>query len=169
MLSGEGNAENREKKATLHVQHTFFVLTFLCRCFWQLRVETSRNFLQCSYTFYGGNVVRVLVHFFSMPLIFTLHWWLLAFLVFSPPLQKFHVVLPTTLALEHCRPFSRWASLACRLHSLFPCLSLALHSKFLDMTINLSLILYTCRFRLYLLFSCLCITRRGWLCDFPPK
>ena len=35
-----------------------------------------------------------------MPLIFTLHWWLLAFLVSSPPLQKFHVVLPTTLALE---------------------------------------------------------------------
>ena len=81
-----------------------------------------------------------------MPLIFTLHWWLLAFLVSSPPLQKFHVVLPTTLALDLCRYFSRWASLACRLHSLFPCLSVALHSKFLDMTINLSLILYTCRF-----------------------
>ena len=28
-----------------------------------------------SYTFFGGNVVRVLVHiFFSLPLIFTLHW-----------------------------------------------------------------------------------------------
>ena len=107
--------------------------------------------------------------FFSMALIFTLHWWPLAFLVLSPPLQKFHVVLPTTLTLELCRSFSRWASLACRLHSLFPCLSLALYSKFLDMTIDLSLILYTCRFRLYLLFSCLCITRRGWLCDFPPK
>ena len=25
------------------------------------------------------------------------------------------------------------------------------------------------RFRLYLLFSCLCFTRRRWLCDFPPK
>ena len=25
------------------------------------------------------------------------------------------------------------------------------------------------RFRLYWLFSCLCFTRRGWLCDFPPK
>ena len=25
------------------------------------------------------------------------------------------------------------------------------------------------RFRLYWLFSCLCLTRRGWLCDFPPK
>ena len=25
------------------------------------------------------------------------------------------------------------------------------------------------RFRLYWLFSCLCFTRRGWLCDFPSK
>ena len=25
------------------------------------------------------------------------------------------------------------------------------------------------RFRLYWLFSCLCFTRRGWLCYFPPK
>ena len=51
MLSGEGN-ENGEKttigliskKATLHVQHTFFC-TFLCRCFARLQRETSRNFL----------------------------------------------------------------------------------------------------------------------------
>ena len=44
-----------------------------------------------------------------------------------------------------CRPFSRWASLACRLRSLFLCLSFALFSKFVDMTINLSLILQTTR------------------------
>ena len=31
------------KKATLHVQHTFF--TFICRCFAKLQRETSRNFL----------------------------------------------------------------------------------------------------------------------------
>ena len=64
MLSGEGNAGEPVKKATLHVPHTFFVLTFLCRCFAQLPGETFKNFLQCSYTFYGGNVLRVLVHFF---------------------------------------------------------------------------------------------------------
>ena len=59
MLSGEGNAGERgkrtigliSKKATLHVQHTFFVHFF-------------DN---------GGNVVRVLVLLFSLPLIFTLH------------------------------------------------------------------------------------------------
>ena len=52
---------------------------------------------------------------FSLSLIFTLHWWPLAFLILSPPLQNFHVVLPTkkfllgflSLALDLCRPFSR--------------------------------------------------------------
>ena len=39
--------------------------------------------------------MRVLVHFFSLPLIFTLHWWPRAFLIFSLPLQNCHVVLPT--------------------------------------------------------------------------
>ena len=33
--------------------------------------------------------------FFSLPLIFTLHWWLLAFLIFSQQLQNCHVVLVT--------------------------------------------------------------------------
>ena len=45
--------------------------------------------------FYGGNVVRVLVHFFSQPLNFTLHWWPLAFPILSPPLQNFPVALST--------------------------------------------------------------------------
>ena len=39
--------------------------------------------------------------FLSLPLIFTLHWWPLAFLILSPPLQNFHVVLPT----KKCRLF----------------------------------------------------------------
>ena len=54
MLSGEGN-ENGEKtticligkKATLHVQHTFFV-HFSCRCFARLQRETFRNSLLSS-------------------------------------------------------------------------------------------------------------------------
>ena len=90
---------------------------------------------------------------FSLPLIFTLHWWPLAIFNFSPPLQTFHVVLPTkkcllyclSLALDLCRPFSRLASPACCLLSLFICLSLALYSKFVDMTISLSLILQKTR------------------------
>ena len=69
MLCGEGN-ENGEKttigliskKATLHVQHTFFC-TFLCRCFARLRRETSRNFSVTQ--FLEKNVVRFLVHLFN--------------------------------------------------------------------------------------------------------
>ena len=150
MLSGEGNAGERwktaigliSKKTTLHVQHTFFV-HFFAVVLHDHNVKLPETFLwqkcrSCSRSL-----------FFSLPLIFSLHWWPLAFLILSPPLQNFHVVLPTkkcllcflSLALDLCRPFSRWASLACRLLSLFLCLSLALYSKFVDMTINLSLIL----------------------------
>ena len=129
MLRGEGN-ENGEKttigliskKTTLYVQYTFFC-TFLCRCFARLRLrgETSRNFLvtrfmeEMSYMFLF--TFSTAAHFFP--------GWLLAFLIFSPPLQ-IHVVLPTkngslSLALALRRSFSRWASLACCLFSLsFP-------------------------------------------------
>ena len=151
MLSGEGNAgerwknnskSNQQKKQLCTCSTLFLYISLPLFC-----TTTTWNFQKLlSYTFYGGNVVRVLVHFFSLPLIFTLHWWPLAFLILSPPLQNFHVVLPTkkcllcflSLALDLCRPFSRWASLACRLLSLFLCLSPALYSKFVDMTINLN-------------------------------
>ena len=51
MLSGEGNEKGERttiglisKKATLHVQRTFFVpFFFFCRCFARLQFETSRN------------------------------------------------------------------------------------------------------------------------------
>ena len=53
-----------------------------------------------SYMFYGGTVVRVLVYFFfALPLILSSYWWSLAFLIFSPPLQNFQVVLPTKKCL----------------------------------------------------------------------
>ena len=48
-----------------------FFCTFLCCCFAQLKHETSRNFLHCSYMFYGVNVVCSRVHFFLLTLIFT--------------------------------------------------------------------------------------------------
>ena len=57
MLSGEGNAGEwwkttmgviSKKKATLHVQHTFFVLFFAVFFALPLR-ETSRNFLVTSF------------------------------------------------------------------------------------------------------------------------
>ena len=153
MLSGEGNAGEWwkttigliSKKGTLHVQHTF-LCAFLCRCFARLRRETSRNFLVTRFTEEMSYVFSFT--FFSLPLIFTLHWWPLTFPILSPPLENFHVVLPTkkclicflslALDLQLCRPFSRWASLACRLLFLFLGLSPALYSKFVHMTINLN-------------------------------
>ena len=101
-----------------------FFCTFLCRCFARLQRETSRNFLVTRFMEEMSYVFSFT--FFSRPLIFTLHWWPLAFLILSPPLQNFPVVLPTkkcllflSLALNPCRPFSRWVSLACRPLSLF--------------------------------------------------
>ena len=140
----EGNAGERwkiaigliSKNSNFASTARFFVHSLLLFC-----TTTTWNFQKLlGYTFYGGNVVRVLVQFFfHCPLIFTLHWWPLAFPILSPSLQSFQVALPTkkicllcflSLALDLCRPFSRWASLACRLLSLFLCLSPALYSKF---------------------------------------
>ena len=64
MLSGERNAEKRWKttiglisrKATLLVQHTFLYISLPLFC-----TTTTWNFQKL---LYGGNVVRVLVHFF---------------------------------------------------------------------------------------------------------
>ena len=97
--------------------------------------------------------MRVRTQFFSLPLIFTLHWWPLAILILSPPPTKFSIcsfnkkgfLCFLSLALNPCRPFSRWVSQACRPLSLFVCLSLALYFKFVDTTIYLSLILWTTR------------------------
>ena len=103
MLSGEGNAGERwkttigliSKKATLLVQKCSTLFLYICLPLFCTTSMWNFQKLLC-YTLFGGNVVRVLVHlFFSLPLIFTLHCSQLAFLILSPPLQSFHVVLPT--------------------------------------------------------------------------
>ena len=123
------------KKATLHVQHTF--CTFLCLCFTRLQRETSRNF----------PVTRFMEERpLTLPLIFTLVAASISH--FPTAATKFYVFLPTkkcllcllSLPLAVCRSFSRWVSLACRLLSLFVFHTLSVHSKFVDITINLSLI-----------------------------
>ena len=95
MLSGEGmqrrrtvknkNRSNQQKKELCTCSTLFLYISLPLFC-----TTTTLNFQKLlSYTFYGGNVVRVLVHFFPLPLIFTMHyWWLLAFLILSPPLQN---------------------------------------------------------------------------------
>ena len=78
---------------------------------------------------------------------FSLHWWPLAFLILSPLLQNFHVVPPTknvSFVFISCfRSLSPGLLSFFHLLSLFLSLSLALYSKFVDMTINLSFILQT--------------------------
>ena len=80
------------------MQHTFFCTQHKKRCadFFFVVLHDYNVKLQKlpSYTFYGRNVVRVLVPFFFHCRSF-LPWWPLAFLIFLPPLQNFHVVLPT--------------------------------------------------------------------------
>ena len=82
---------------------------------------TTWNFQKLpSHTFYGGNVVRVLVHCRSFSAS-----WPLAFLIFLTPLQNFHVVLPTESFLGYLSlalalpPFFSLSFATCRLLSLF--------------------------------------------------
>ena len=98
MLRGEGNAGERwkttisliSKKATLHVQHTFLYISLPLFC-----TTTTWNFQKLlSYTFFS------FTFFFSLPLIFTLHWWPLAFPILSPP-------LPNRYKSEKTRPVKR--------------------------------------------------------------
>ena len=156
-----------------------FFRTFLYRC---LCTTSTWNFQKLlSYTFYEGNI-----HFFSLPLIFTLHWWPLAFLILSPPLKNFHVVLPTNRCLlrffiSRSKSLSPFFSLS--FAGLPPTFSFSLSfscsifqicghdnlSKLNNLDNTDTETISAFRFRLYWLLSCLCFTRRWWLCDFPPK
>ena len=73
------------KKATLHVQHTFFVHFFaVVLHYYNVKLPETFSWRKCR------TCSRSLC--FSLPLIFFLHWWPLAL---SPLLQNFHVILPT--------------------------------------------------------------------------
>ena len=76
------------QKATLHVQHTSFV-HFFAALFWLL----TWNFQELpKYTFYGGNVARVLVSiFFFTASDFHLALLAVSIVIFSPLLRKFHL------------------------------------------------------------------------------
>ena len=154
MLSGEFNAGELwkttlgliSKKAILHALHRFFV-HFLAVVLHDCNVKRPESsYLQGLWRKCRTFSCSLL---FSLSFIFTLHWWPLAFLILLPLQPNFHVALPSkkcllcflSLALDLCRPFSRWTSLACLLLSLFLGLSLVLCSKFVDITTNRSLVL----------------------------
>ena len=103
------------------------------------------------YTFYGEkSYLFLFTIFFFTAANFTLvaasiSQFLTAATIFSCSSNKKRLHSFLSLAVAVCRSFSRWASLTCYLFSLFLCLSLSLNSKFVDMKINLSLILYITR------------------------
>ena len=163
------------------MKHTFLYISLPLFC-----TTTTWNFQKLlSYTFYAGNVIRVPVHFFSLPLIFTLHWW---------PLAVSHLTAATKFSC--CSSNKKMSPLffISRFKSLSPFFSLSFAGLPPTFSFSLSLscsIFQICghnnlsklntldntdtetisafRFRLYWLFCCLCFTRRRWLCDFPPK
>ena len=104
MLSGEGNENcektiigliSKKKKKQLCTSSTLFWYISL-----PLFCTITRNVQKLpGYTFYGGNVVHVLVHFFHCCLFFLR--WVLAFRIFSPPLQIRVVLL---LISRSCSP-----------------------------------------------------------------
>ena len=105
MVSGEGmqrrrtvknnNRSNQQKSNFARAAH--FFCTFLWSCFARLQRETSRNFFKLHFLWRKCRKCSRSL-FFSLPLIFTLHWWPLAFLTLSPPLQNFHGVLPSKMS-----------------------------------------------------------------------
>ena len=139
MLSGEGNKNGEKtiglisKKATLHVQHTVFVLFFAVVLHQR---ETSGNFL---ITRFWGHVF--LFTFFSLSFIFTLvtasifHFLTAATNFSCCSFNKKCLLCFFSLALALFLIEIRWPV---ALLSLFLCLSLSRYSKFEDTTINLS-------------------------------
>ena len=182
MLSDECNAGERWKttlglitqKATLHVQHIFLYISlplFCTNTTWKL-LKLLRFIEEMSYVFSFT--------FFSLPLIFTLHWWPLAFLILSPPLSLeensnkkclFHVFF-----IPRSRSLSPYFSLS--FAGLPPTFSFSLsfscsifqicgHDNYSEL--NTLENTDTETISAFRLFSCLCFARRVWLCDFPSK
>ena len=182
MLRGEGNAGERwktaigliSKKATLHAQH---ICTFLCTCFARLQRETCWNFLVTRFIEEMSYVFSFT--FFSLPLIFTLHWWPLAFLILSPPLsleENSNKKMSSLFFISRSRSLSLYFSLS--FAGLPPTFSFSLsfscsifqicgHDNYSEL--NTFENTDTETISAFRLFSCLCFTRSGWLCDFPSK
>ena len=126
MLSDEGN-ENGEKTTIVLISEKQFCTCSTLFCTFFALVLHDHNVKLPGYSFYGGNIVRVLVPFFHGHSFSP--WWRLAFLCFPPTAtsccasNKKCLLCLLSLALVVCRSFSRWASLASRFSvSLFLCI-----------------------------------------------
>ena len=148
------------------MQHTLFVHFFAVFC-----TTTTWNFQKLlSYTLYGGNVLRVVVHFFPLPLFFTLHSFVAASIShFFTAATIFFFKSPSlffSLSFAGLPPtFSFFLSFSC---SIFQICGHDNLSKLNTLDNTDTETIFASRFRLYWLFCCLCFTRCRWLCDFPP-
>ena len=151
MLSGEGNAGEWwkttmgviSKKKQLCTCSTLFLYFSLPSFLALLQRETSRNFLVTSFMeeiSYVFSFTFFTAAYFHLALVAASisHFVTAATIFWCSSSNKKCLLCFLSLALDLCRPFSRWASLAYRLLSLFLCLSPALYSKFVDMTISLN-------------------------------
>ena len=130
-----------------------FFCRFLCRCFARLQGETSRNLF-----------MEEISYVFS----FTAAHFLLALVDAS--ISHF-VTAATKFSCSYNKKMSPLFFIS-RSRSLSPFLSLSFAG--LTLFLFFSVFLLLCipnlwTWQLIWLFSCLCFTRRGWLCDFPPK
>ena len=196
MLNGYDNENGNQKvylakitttatTTTLHVQVIF--CTFLCRCCCNVKLP--------SWTFQEGNASYVLTHtykktaacvpvhvsFFSFSLSFFYcrsfsRCWPLAFLIFSPPLQNFHVFLPTKFV-----SFVFYLQLQLSVPLLLPTFSFSLPFPIFQICENGKLSKLNTldntdtetisAFLFVRLWSAIdsCFTRREWPSDFPPN
>ena len=108
--------EARYKSITVHFPYQFPSSTL----FW---------YILLSYIFFEKMSNVFSFTFFSLPLICTLHRWLLALVTAATNFsycscnKKMFPLFFLSLALDLCHPFSRWVSLACCLLFLLLCLS----------------------------------------------
>ena len=124
------------------MQHTFFV-HFFAVVLHDCNVKLPETFLWRKCRTCSRSLFFTAAHFHL-----AFDWWPLAFLIFLSPLQNYDVVLPTKKCLLFLNSRSRSLSHYFLLSFAdlpptfsFLCLSFALYSKFVDMTVNLSLIL----------------------------
>ena len=132
---------------------TFFLPLFCTTTTWNFQKLPG-------YPLSGGNLVRVLVQcFFCFSRRSCLLRWKQAFLIFSPLQQNFTLFLQQkmfpflffSLALVLSLVELRWPVVLLSVFSVF--LRLSLYSKFVGMTINLSLILQTTPTQKHFTFS----------------
>ena len=128
MLSREGNAGEWwktaisliSKKVTLHVQHFFFV-HFFAVVLHDCNVKLPQTFLWRKCDTCSRSLFFTAAHFLLALVAASISHFVIAAIKFScrSSNKKMCLLCFLSLALDLCRPLSRWVSLACRFFSIF--------------------------------------------------